>query len=181
MKQSVVALQRISGSSTALALACLCAAWLSGCDKTRDQAPKGPGADEPAQVRCEDFVTKADVTALGLAAEPYKEVTEPKTRAARCSFGEISATIWRGDKFGSIVDGIQAHGKKAGITPQEGPVIGVETQWTTMPGAPETGGHERHTLNFVPPNRKFTASVTGADKSKVEQLANTLLGRFEKM
>jgi hypothetical protein len=174
-----MAFRHLSTSAPTLALACFCAAWLSACDKAGEQAPKG--TDKPAQVRCEDFITKADVTALGLKAEPYKEVSEPKTQAVRCSFGELSATIWRGDKFGSIVDGIKAHGKKAGIALQDGPMIGVETQWTTMPAAPELPGHERHTLNFIPPNRKFTASVTGTDKSEVEQVATTLLGKLQKM
>jgi hypothetical protein len=178
-----MACQRPSSSGSALALACLCAAWLWACDKARELGPEGQreATAKALRVRCEDFMTRADITALGLKAEPYSEVTDAKTQAVRCSFGEVTAAIWRGDKYGSIVDGIDKHGKAAGIAAQEGPMIGVETQWTTMPPAPEADGKERHTLNFVPPNRKFTASVTGTDKSKVEQVAATLLARFQKM
>jgi hypothetical protein len=36
-------------------------------------------------------------------------------------------------------------------------------------------------LNFLPPTKKFTASVTGTDRAKVEQVATSLLAKLEKM
>jgi hypothetical protein len=189
-----MAFWHLSKPGTVFVYACLCAAALCACNNAGERAPQAVraegaaklggsrAADKSAQVRCEDFITKAEVTAFGLRAEPYNEKSGPDLQAARCSFGNLSAAIWRGDHYAGIVDGITQHGKKAGIAVADGPLVGAETQWTTMPGAPEMdGGKERHTLNFLPPNRKYTASVTGTDRSKIEQVANTLLAKFQKM
>ena len=194
--------RHLSASRTLLGLACLCATGLVACNKDREPVPRGapaegaakpsdkaaatPGdkaaANQPAApVLCADFLTKEEVTALGLNAEPYNATEDADIQAARCVFGELSAAIWRGgDKYAGILDGIKKHGKNAGITEVSGPSVGAETFWTTMPGE-GTGAKERHTLNFVPPNKKFTASITGTDKPKVEQVGNILLAKFQKL
>jgi hypothetical protein len=188
-----MAFRHFSKPSTLLVLTCFCTAGQGACNKAQEQVPQGGraevtakrgdkrAADEPAQVRCADLITKAEVTALGLPAEPYNETADPKIQAARCSFGDLSAAIWRGDKYASLVDGVKRYGKAAGIAEEDGPPVGVETQWTSMAGAQGSDGERRHTLNFVPPNRKFTASITGTDRSQIEQVANTLLAKFQKM
>lgn len=182
-----------SKPSTLLVLACFCAAGPGACSKAQEQVSQGgsakvtakPGdkraADQPAQLRCEDLITKAEITALGLPAEPYNGTADPKLHAARCSFGDLSAAVWRGDKYASLLDGIKKYGKAAGVTEEDGPPVGVETQWTSMAGAEGSDGKRRHTLNFLPPNRKFTASITGTDMSQIEQVANTLLTKLQKM
>jgi hypothetical protein len=188
-----MAFRHFSKPSILRVLACFCALGPAACNKAQEQVSQQgraevtakPGdkalADEPAQVRCEDFITKAEVTALGLPAEPYSGTADPKIQAARCSFGDLSAAIWRGDKYASLVDSIKKYGKAAGIAEEDGPPVGVETQWTSMAAAQGSEGKRRHTLNFVPPNKRFTASITGTDRSQIEQLANTLLTKFQKM
>jgi hypothetical protein len=188
-----MAFRYFSKPSSLLALACLCVAGTQACNRTQEQAsqagregvtakPDGRrAAKAPAQLRCEDLLTKAEVTALGLPAEPYKETADPKIQAARCAFGDLSAAVWRGDKYGSLVDGIKKYGKAAGVAEEDGPPVGVETQWTSTADAQASDGRKRHTLNFVPPNRRFTASITGTDKAQIEQVANTLLAKFQKM
>jgi len=144
-----------------------------------------PGAEQPARARsgpltCEGFITKDEVKALGLNADRYHELASSDD-AVNCTLGEVSAVIWRGDTYSSIVDGIKANGEKTGVATEDGPKVGAETQWTTMPGVHGLDGKAPHTLNFLPPTKKFTASVTGTDRAKVEQVATALLAKLEKM
>ncbi len=162
-----------------------------GCDKKKDAPqpaanPAAPGAAtaespaKPGALRCGDFLSKAEVQALGLKAERYHETASGQA-GVHCTFGEVSAQIWRGDQFTSIVDGIKANGAKDGVAMEDGPKIGAETQWTTMPDVHGLDGKPPHIANFLPANKKFTAAVTGTDQAKIEQVAKALLAKFEAM
>jgi len=164
------------------------------CDKDKKDAPKAgasdpsaakAGAEKPARadsgpLRCESFLTKDEAKALGLNTARYSELAS-SSDAVNCKFGEASAVIWRGDTYASIVAGIKANGANTGVATEDGPKVGAETQWTTMPDVHGLDGKAPHTLNFLPSNKKFTAAVTGTDKAKLEQVAHALLARFEKM
>jgi hypothetical protein len=163
----------------------------AGCDKKKD-APQ-PGANpatpaaataettaaKPGALRCEDFLSKAEAQALGLKAERYSEMASAQMAGVHCTFGEVSAQIWRGEQYTSIINGLEANGARTGVALEDGPKVGAETQWTTMPDVHGMDGKAPHVLNFVPANKKFTAAVTGTDKAKIEQVAKALLAKFE--
>jgi hypothetical protein len=188
-----MAFRNFLSPSTVLVLACFCALGPGACSKAQEQVSQGAraevtakpdakrAADEPAQVLCEDMISKTEVMALGLPAEPYNATVDPKLHAARCTFGDMSAAILRGDKYATLLDSIEKYGKAAGIAEEDGPPVGAETKWTSMPGVQGSDGKRLHTLHFVPPNRRFTASITGTDRSQIEQVANALLAKFEKI
>ena len=147
--------------------------------KTVEAAPAAPGS---AEIRCSDFFTDADVSALALKPMSINhEIAIASEQAVRCSYKAVSAYIWRGDRFPSIVDGVKTNGKSTGVETEEGPAVGAQTLWTTMPAVHGADGKAPHTLNFSPSNKKFTGAVTGTDKDRVQQVATALLARFEKM
>lgn len=181
----------MTGRLAALALALVAPG--AGCDKKKDApapvasaaTPAAATADgtaaKPGALHCEDFLSKAEAQAMGLKAERYHETASGAMDGVHCTFGEVSAQIWRGNQFTSIVDGIKAHGAKDGVAMEDGPKIGAETQWTTMPDVHGLDGKPPHIANFLPANKKFTAAVTGTDPAKIEQVAKALLAKFEAM
>lgn len=159
-----------------------------GCDKKDKPAEAPPAASQPAasqpaasppaekapagdgNLHCDQFLSKDELTTMGMAMRPNSEFSQEIM--VRCSYDGGTAMIWRGDHYGSSVLGsYKAQGSAA--QPDDGPKVGAETVWLTMSGS--------HIVGFLPANKKFTATVTGGDKAKVEKLANALNARFEKM
>lgn len=158
----------------------------AGCD--RKDAPAAPTtataettAARPDALRCQDFISKDEAKALGLRAELYNDRAKAQVGSVRCTLGEVSVQIWRGNQYTSAVNGIQANGARTGVATEDGPRIGAETQWTTMPDVHGMDGKSPHTVNFLPANQKFTAAVTGTDRAKVERVAGALLTKLEAM
>lgn len=182
-------ISRVIGRLAAVALLVLVVPS-PACDKKKDApspaaSPASATADgtaaQPGPLRCQDFISKDEARALGLRAELYNDRAKAPMNGVRCTLGEVSAQIWRGDQFTSIVDGIKANGAKNGVVTEDGPTIGAGTQWTTMPDVHGMDGKPPHTVNFVAANKKFTAAVTGTDQAKIEHVAKALLAKLEAM
>ena len=173
------------------------ASFAAGCKKQTDAPPdkaqpsttepNKPVADAPpaqtsGQPHCVDFLTDAVVSSLALKPQANNhEMIVSRQHAVRCAYEGVSANIWLGDQFATIVAGVKAAGANSGVDIEEGPAIGAQTLWTTLPAIHGPDGKPPHTVNFSTANKKFTGGVSGTDKARVEQVAAALAARFEKM
>ena len=151
----------------------------AGCSKRADKAAER-ASGKPGDLRCADFISKAEAEAMGLKIERYGvTAADDAMQVVNCSLGGVTAVIWRGDQYASMIAGIKANGLSNGVETEDGPKIGGDSQWTTMPDVHGHDGKVPHTVNFSPPSKKFTAAVSGTDRDKIEQVARALLARFE--
>ena len=149
-----------------------CAAAAGACsDSSSKSNGNAPGGGEGA-LRCGDFMTKSEVTALGLDATDYDE---DKTQTSSglgvlCRMGSVLATIFHGDDFSSMVGGLDDAVTKGTLVASDGASIGKESHWATL--APE------HEVIFLATSGKYAANVTSRDAMLVEQVAKALDAKF---
>jgi hypothetical protein len=178
-------LSRAARRATLGGIAVLIASGLA-CDKKDSPKSAAPSAgDKPAaadtgQLTCAMFMTKEELTALGLETKRYGELANMGGGAVTCNFG-VTAVIWRGDLYSATVDSIKANSAKTGVVVEDGPKVGGDATWVTIGSVKDLDGKSPHSIYFVSPNRKFTSNVAGSDKAKVEKLAQALTAKFEKL
>jgi hypothetical protein len=142
-------------------------------ESPRDQAKATPAA---GLMKCGDFLSTAEVVALGLDSKRYKEdETQPSAGLGlRCTLGKVGTVIFQRDKLTDASED-EKLAKAAGVSFKllEGPPVGSETRWTqvaTMYG-----------VNFVSSNKHFTANVSCADRDLAHKVAQALDAKMSKL
>ncbi len=146
----------------------------SACDDARSSSPVPPPPPAaPVALRCGDLLTANDLAAAGVDPANY----DPDKRAesgmgVHCVVGSPSVSLFAGDQYAVMIDGLQNMGPQAGVTAAAGPSVGSASQWTSM--GPMNG------LMFLGSNRGYAANLSGPDKAQVEQLARAIDARMSK-
>jgi hypothetical protein len=186
MTRPPMQLSRAARRATLVGIVVLIASGIACGRKDSPKAAPPSGNDKAAAadngpLKCEAFMTKDEATALGLDTKRYGELATLGTGAVTCNLGDVSAVIWRGDLYASTVDSIKANSDRTGVVVEDGPKVGAGTMWVTIPSIKDLDGKSPHTIYFLAPNKKFTASLSGSDQSKLVRVAQALQARFEKM
>ena len=141
-------------------------------------APNPATAVTPQQaidnpLRCGDFFTKAEVRALGLDAEHYKEdERQTDSLGVICSMGAAGAQIHRGERYAAVLAAVEASIKDGTIKPQSGPTLGSDARWYLFGGV--------NSVVFLASSKAFSASVRGDTKALVEKVARALDAKMKK-
>jgi|CZKU01.1.fsa_nt_gi hypothetical protein len=132
-----------------------------------------PAAASGGSLRCGDFFSKTEVTALGLDASLYDE-GETQTNpglGVSCNLGAVSVVIFHGKEYDSIREGAEDAVKKGRTQHREGAAVGSATHWI--------GVGPYSTMGFLASSKAFAASVTGKDAASIEKVARALDAKME--
>jgi hypothetical protein len=142
--------------------------------KRAASADLAPEPDLSTLLRCGDFLTSAEIQALGLDASKYQaDYRKPNEGlGVTCQIDKVTVSIFHGASFDSMREGARNGIAVGMLGEQEGPKIGRETIWTTLAMA--------HTVTFWSTGGRFAANITGNDKALVEKLARTVEANMEK-
>jgi hypothetical protein len=152
-------------------------AGTAACSKGGSASDGAPAATStaPAAVatgdkllKCGDFLSRAEVTALGLDASHYDENDTQQSAGLNvlCKTGQVLTAISGGQAYESTRAGGEEAIKKGIIKKDEGPAVGSASTWTQM--APMS------TLAFRSTSKKYAATISGRDKAIVEKVARAL-------
>jgi len=133
-----------------------------------------PEPDLSTLLRCGDFLTSADVQALGLDPSKYNAdfQTPNAGLGVSCSVDNVTMAIFHGVSFESMREGAR-HGLDQGmLKEQKGPKIGRETLWTSLAQA--------RTVTFWSADARFAANITGNDTAVLEKMARTVEANMAK-
>ena len=155
--------------SSLLLTACAGKASKQPADRPPPQA-KSPVAatDGKSLMRCRDFLTKAELAALGVDASRYDEdsAQSPHSAGLRCRFGRVSAAIFRGEHFTQVLQSQQVDLQNGVVEPQVGMPIGSETYWTSFGTLLST--------DFLSTSKQFAANLSSPDRTAIMKVGQAL-------
>ena len=127
-----------------------------------------PAKAEERLLRCGDFLSRADVSALGLGADSYSEddTQGGPGLSVLCKLGGVLASINHGGTYDSMSGGAEEAIKRGTIAKASGPAVGSASMWTTM--------GPMSTLAFRSTSQKYAATLSGRDKALVEKVGRAL-------
>ena len=119
-------------------------------------------------MRCRDFLTKAELAALGVDASRYDEdsAQSPHSAGLRCRFGRVSAAIFRGEHFTQVLQSQQVDLQNGVVEPQVGMPIGSETYWTSFGTLLST--------DFLSTSKQFAANLSSPDRTAIMKVGQAL-------
>ena len=119
-------------------------------------------------MQCRDFLTKAELAALGVDASRYDENSSQSPRSAglRCRFGKVSAAIFRGEHFPQVKQIQQDEVESGKLEPQPGMPIGSETYWTSFGTLLST--------DFLSTSKQFAANLSSPDRAAILKVGQAL-------
>jgi hypothetical protein len=139
-----------------------------------EQAKPAPHAQARAApdgehlMQCRDFLTKAELAAIGVDASRYDEESSqsPHSAGLRCRFGRVSAAIFRGEHFSKVLQSQQDDLQSGVVEPQVGMPIGSETYWTSFGTLLST--------DFLSTSKQFAANLSSPDRSAIMKVGQAL-------
>jgi hypothetical protein len=133
-----------------------------------------PEPDYSKLLRCGDFLTSAEVQALGLDASKYNaDFRKPNEGlGVSCAVDKVTVAIFHGAAFESMREGARNGIAQGMLKQKEGPKIGRETIWTALAQA--------NTVTFWSSDARFAANVTGTDTALLEKVARAVAANMEK-
>lgn len=119
-------------------------------------------------MHCSDFLTRAELSALGVDATRYDEraAQSPSSVGLRCRFGKVSAAIFRGEHFAQVLQSQQADLQSGVVEPQQGMPIGSETYWTSFGTLLST--------DFLSTSKQFAANLSSPDRGAIVKIGKAL-------
>jgi hypothetical protein len=119
-------------------------------------------------LRCGDFFSRAEVTALGVDASRYKEdeTQDNPLLGVPCDLGSVDVVVFHGNAFSSMRAGDADALKKGMVKRRDGATVGSEAFWSG------TGPYS--TLSFLASSKAFAANVTAKDAALIEKVGKAL-------
>jgi len=119
-------------------------------------------------MQCRDFLSKAELSALGLDAARYDESStqSPNSAGVRCRFGKVSAAIFRAEHYPQVLQSQRNDLQSGMVEPQDGMPIGSETYWTSFGTLLST--------DFLSTSKQFAANLSSADRAAIVKVGRAL-------
>ncbi len=144
--------------------------------KSAVTADPSPETDFSKLLRCGDFLSAEDVTALGFDAAKYNpDHRQPNAGlGVDCTVGTVLVAIFQGTQFNSMREGALNGIAQNMIEKQDGPKVGRETIWTAL--------QQADTVTFLSSDGRYAANITGFDTSHetLEKIARVLDANMQK-